>query len=193
MMNNKYSNIVIACDMDDTIEFLLKAWVRWLNRAYRCSVNHVDITDWRVDLYYPTLTKEQVFEPLDLEDFWKTVPPMFDAIKYLELLQSEGFDIYIVTSAHPESVAPKLQHVLFKYFPFIDPSKVIICHNKQLIRCDIMIDDGPHNIVGNYVGLLKDAMHNHSYNCDNVNVKRVFCWKNIYETIHSICDGERLK
>lgn len=186
---SKYKDIIIACDMDDTIERLKDAWITYLNNRYGYSVKYQDIVDWNITLAFPGLTDAQVFEPLDCEEFWKTVEPMKDAQKYIPKLIEEGFQIYIVTSASPRSVAPKLEHVLYKYFPYIDSHNVIIARKKQMIRCDILIDDAEHNVVGPYIGLLKDTPHNQKFNTlEHQNTFRVHCWKHIYETIHKLVD-----
>lgn len=188
-MRYRPQDFVIACDMDDTIEYLLPAWIRWLNAKYGYNTKYSDVTDWRVRLAFPGLTDDQVFEPLQLEEFWKTVEPMWDAVYYIKKLIDEGFPFYIVTSSYPDSILPKFTHVLYKYFPFIDKHNIIIAHKKQMIHCDMLIDDGTHNIVGPYIGLLKDTPHNRWFKEKDIkNIYRVYCWKQIYEKIHEIID-----
>lgn len=191
----KASDFVIACDMDDTIEYLVMALVEWLNNKYGTKVEYKDVNEWRVSNFFPTLTTDQVWEPLHHREFWKTVKPMKDAQVYIEKLIKEGFPFFIVTSSTPESVPLKLQEVLYKYFPFIDKNNVIICHKKQQIRCDVLIDDGVHNIIGPYKGLLKTAPHNRKWiipeNLTN-QVFRVHCWKHIYEMVHFLFNQKKL-
>ena len=55
---------VVLVDMDDTIVDLLSRWVSFLNETHGLSVNPEEITDWNISLFFPTLTKEQVFAPL---------------------------------------------------------------------------------------------------------------------------------
>lgn len=184
-MKRKAQDIVIACDMDDTIEYLLIAWISWLNREYNYNVRYCNVKDWNLQKSFPELTWEQIFAPLSMQKFWKTVKPMQDAIHYIKLLIDEGFDFHIVTSSYYDTIKYKFEEVLFKYFPFIDKNKIIVCHEKQLIRCDVLIDDGPHNIEGPYIGILKDVRHNHDYVCPD-NVYRCHCWKMIYFKIHEL-------
>ena len=190
MQENKHKLPVIACDLDDTIEKLLEAWLRWLNKKYHLNVRYHEVTHWEMTKAFPDLTEKQIFEPLFIEEFWKTVTPMYDAVIYVKLLIEEGFPFYIVTASHPDTISYKFNHIIAKYFPFIPSSNVIYTCCKQMIRCDILIDDGIHNIQGPYIGLLKDTPHNQEFNeQDHSNIKRVYCWKNIYETIHSIADS----
>ena len=188
-MRYKPQDFVIACDMDDTIEHLLPAWIKWLNEKYGYDVKPEDVTDWRVGLFFPTLTSDEVFAPLHDWEFWKTVEPMWDAVHYIKLLIEEGFPFYIVTSSHPDSILPKFTHVLYKYFPFIDKHNVIIAHKKQMIRCNVLIDDGTHNIVGPYIGILKDTPHNRWFKERDIpNIYRAYDWNQIYDIIHQIID-----
>ena len=123
-MKYRPQDFIIACDMDDTIEHLIPAWVKWLNSKHGYNVKPEDVTDWRVGLFFPTLSVNQVFEPLHMEEFWKTVEPMWDAVHYIELLIEEGFPFFIVTSSYPDTIVPKFTHVLYKYFPFIDKNNI---------------------------------------------------------------------
>lgn len=190
-MSIQHHDIVIACDMDDTIEYLVLAWIQWLNRKHGTNVTYMDVQDWDMKLAFPELTWQEIFEPLALKEFWQDVKPMKDAQYYIQKLIEEGFQFYIVTSSHPNTIAHKVNECLFKHFPYLKWENTIIAKNKQLIRCNVLIDDGEHNIVGPYIGLLKDTMHNRKFNEHAYdNIYRVHCWKHIYETIHKLFDKE---
>ena len=70
MLNNCFT---IRVDMDDTIEHLLKAWVAWLNTKYYLTVEYENIREWDMTLNFPTLTEEQIYQPLELKEFWELV------------------------------------------------------------------------------------------------------------------------
>ena len=180
-------DFTICCDMDDTIECLIQAWVEWLNNKHNLSVQYEEVKDWNISLFFPSLSSSQVFEPLGLDDFWRTVKPMEDAQIYVKKLIDEGFDFYICTASHYNALKVKMEEVLFKYFPYLTWNNVIVCQNKQMVKCDILVDDGPHNIIGEYIGLLKDAPYNHHFNeHDHIKVLRVHDWEEIYNIIHEI-------
>lgn len=175
----------ICIDMDDTIEDLLTAWLTWLNTKYGYSVSSDQVTVWGMEKLYPTLTYTQIFEPLSDKAFWRTVKPLPEAQQYLQKLIDAGQDIYIVTSAKYDTVRPKIEECLLKYFPMIDYHKIIIAYNKQMIKCDILIDDGIQNLInGDYYKILVDAPYNQNIP-EGLNCKRVFSWAEIYQTI---CD-----
>lgn len=185
MLKNK--KLVICCDMDDTIEHLTQAWVDWLNNHYGTSVDYEDIKHWDMTRAFPTLTKDQIYGALSTPEFWSTVKPMEDAQEVLPRLISAGHTIYICTSTHYAIANEKFNRCLFKYFPFIDRHNIILTYNKQLIKCDILIDDGTHNIIGDYIGLLMDAPYNREFNEEDYpNIHRVYNWHQIETFISDI-------
>lgn len=185
--------MIILVDMDDTIEELLPAWCRWLNKYYGTNVSPDNVTDWEVAKFFPELTIEQVFSPLiDNSSFWKTVKPKPGAVKYLKKLATEGNEIYIVTASHYKNIAPKYEYIIEKYFPFIHWNHFIITCNKQLINGDVLIDDGPHNLEnGSYNKILFTAPHNKSYDTYKNNMYRADCWKDVYNIVHELQGSQK--
>lgn len=180
-------NFTILVDMDDTIENLTDAWVAYLNDRYGTSVKKEDITSWDLAEAFPTLEKSQVFGALYDEALWERVKPLPGAVKYLKRLIDDGNQVVIVTASHPDSVGVKMNKVLFRYFPYFTYQDVIIASKKQLISGDFLIDDAPHNLGGNYMGLLFTAQHNKSITDEELVMKnaiRVDNWKEVYELIH---------
>ncbi len=189
LSNKKPSDYTILVDIDDTIEDLCGAWCKWLNDKHGTHVEHTDITEWDVSKFFPTLTKEQVFEPLHDENFWWTIEPISGASEYLKKLVDEGYNIYLCTSTDYRNVKPKHEAIIKRYFPFIDWRKVIIAYDKQMIKADFLIDDGIHNLEhGEYVKILMSATHNRSYNAEENDMHRVENWKEIYNLIHRLTD-----
>lgn len=176
--------MTILVDMDDTIEYLTTAWVNYLNRIYGTSVTRDDLTEWDVTKAFPGYTREQVYAPLLDDNLWKDVRPIENAAENLQKLISDGHKVYIVTATHYQTLRAKMDEVLFKYFPFISWSNVIITSNKQLVRGDIMIDDGPHNLVGgDYIKILMEAPHNKSFDEKPHGIYRVKNWNEAYELV----------
>lgn len=164
MPKDDYKKLTILVDMDDTIENLLVHWIDWLNETHGASVDAEEIRSWNIQEAFPSLTAEQVYEPLLLDEFWLRVTPKPDAQDYLQTLADDGHEIYITTSSNYKTIPVKMEQVLFKYFPWLDWDHVIIASRKQMIRGDVMVDDGPHNLEGGkYYKILMDAPHNRDY------------------------------
>ena len=176
--------MTVLVDMDDVIENLVPAWVNFLNEKYECNVTLDDIKSWDITEAFPGLSAEQIFEAPSSDDFWKTVIPLPGAVEGLKTLIDENHDVYIVTATWYGTLKAKMEYVLFKYFPFIKWDKVIITSNKQLVKGDVLIDDGPHNLIGgDYKKILFDAPHNRSFDEKSIGAVRVHNWE---ETISEI-------
>lgn len=179
--------MTILVDMDDTIEQLLQAWVREINKQYNQHLAYEDVLSWDISEACPELTKEQVMAIPFQPGFWRTVDPVPGAAEALQRLIAAGHDIFIVTATYPESVPEKMNDLLFKYFPFLTWDQVIITRNKQMVRGDVLIDDGIHNLVGgDFVKLLMTAPHNKSYDAEANGMIRVNNWNEIEAVIAAL-------
>lgn len=178
--------MVILVDMDDVLEDLSFAWVRYLNEEYGMDVDWNTVRDWEMTKSYPDLTPAQVYAPLYDEDFWKTVKPIDGAAEMLERLIEDGHEIYIVTTSNYITLKTKMNDVLFKYYPFLEWGNVIVTANKQMIRGDVLIDDGPHNLInGDYEKILFDAPHNKQFKEQLYGISRAHNWREVYSLINN--------
>lgn len=179
--------LTILIDMDDTIENLCETWVNFLAKKYKLKTTINDITQWDMCRNFPSLTPDEIFKPLETEEFWRQVRPIEGAIDCIKRLFDDGHEIYIVTASHPNTVPLKMNNVLFKYFPFIDASHIIITANKQMVMGDVMIDDAPHNLIGaNVVKILFSAPHNRDFDARKWGMYRADNWAEIYQYISKL-------
>jgi len=176
--------MTILVDMDDTIEQLLKALVNRANERFHRSVSVEDVTDWSIVCAFPGIEKKQILDFMREPDFWKDVEPVPGAAEALKHFMDEGHQVYIVTATESEHVNEKMKGVLYKYFPFISWDHVIVTSRKQMIRGDILIDDGIHNLEGGeYRKILFTAPYNRNYDAETNGMIRVHNWNEIVEII----------
>ena len=176
--------MTILVDMDDTIEQLLRAWLPAINRKFGRSVEYDDIKTWNMCDAYPGLSIEEIYAVTTEKGFWKTVLPMPGAPEALERLIGAGHEVYIVTATPYDAVRDKLDDVLFRWFPYLTWKQVILTANKQLVRGDVLIDDGVHNLEGgDYVRILMTAPHNRAYDAAANGMLRVNDWAEIERLI----------
>lgn len=170
----------LLIDMDDVLGDLLSAWMNLLNSRYNLNVDVTEVIDWNMEIFYPTLTPEQIFSPLEEKELWEEVQPVPGSQKYLKMLHEEGFNIKICTAASPLEFALKTKYFFNQHFSFIDPSDVICVKDKSLIRGDILLDDNYRNLSGGeYEGVLFDKPYNRKYD-----FKRVESWSQFYDYVH---------
>ena len=183
--------MVILVDMDDTIEQLLKAWLAVINQKHGRNVECEDIVDWNMALAYPGLTHEEVYDVIKQPGFWGSVEPIPGAAEALQRLIAAGHEVYIVTATDYESVPEKMGDLLFRWFPFLSWDHVIITSNKQMIRGDVLIDDGIHNLEGGeYAKILVTAPYNRDYDAEAHGMIRVHNWTEIEEAIRRLATGQ---
>ena len=179
--------MVILVDMDDTIEQLLKAWIARGNEKFGRNVQPEDVTDWNVAFPFPGIPKQEVYDLTYEPGFWSSIEPMPGAAEALKHLMDEGHEVYIVTSTEIEHVEEKMKGLLFRYFPFLDWGRVIITRRKQMIRGDVLIDDGIHNLEGGqYKKILFTAPHNRYYDAEAHGMVRVNNWNEAVRILDSM-------
>ena len=184
-MTKKPSEITILIDVDDVLNNLCEAWCIWLDKKYKTGVFYTDITEWDMRIFFPNLTEDEIYAPLFNEDFWHTVNPNLEAIKYVYMLIQEGYNIYLCTTTHYKTIQIKFEFIK-KYFSYINWNHLIVCSRKQIINADILIDDAPHNLIGGgYQKILMSQPHNKNYDALSNGMYRVNDWKECYDTIHS--------
>ena len=170
--------MTILVDMDDTMVNTTETWVRELNRRYGTAVPYTDLWDWDVSLSFPMLSKEQVFGVLYEDAFWASLRPLPGAVQTLSMLREAGCRVIVATNSHYEGLKVKMEQVLFRYFPFFTWQDVILTAEKQLIKGDLLIDDGVQNLLGgNYEKLLFTAPHNREFDAASNGMRRVNDWE----------------
>lgn len=179
--------MIILVDMDDTIENLTEAWINYANKRFGTAVNAADITTWDPSEAFLSVSHEEMYALLLEDELYETVEPFEGAALYLQKLISDGHEVFIVTNSPYQVMKAKMEKVLFRHFPFIDWKHVIITGNKPIIKGDVLIDDGVHNLLGgNYAKLLFSAPHNRSFDAEGNGMIRVNCWKEVYKAVSEI-------
>ncbi len=181
--------MTILVDLDDTIEQLLKALVARANERFGRNAAVDDVTDWSIVCAFPGIAKQQILDFMREPDFWDTVEPVPGAAEGLKRFMDEGHEVYIVTATEYEHVAEKMKGVLFRWFPFISWNQVIITSRKQMIRGDVLIDDGVHNLEGGtYKKILVTAPYNRDYDAEANGMIRVNSWDEIVRAVDQMTE-----
>jgi 5'-nucleotidase len=136
--------IKIGIDLDSVLNNLNEKWLEAYNKVYNDKLTINDIHSWDMTMYVKPECGKKIYGFLN-ESLLETLTPLPDSIQVTKKL-SEKHDLYIVTATHYKNVEVKVEWIK-KYFPHINPSKIIICEDKNLINVDLLIDDAPHNIL----------------------------------------------
>lgn len=141
--------------------------------------NHVS-EEYKYDFHLIFLKKEM----------WKRAKVIPNCVEVIKRLHNQGHKIYFVTSTEAKNVAKK-ESFLKRTFPFLDIRKrLITTHNKQMIKCDILVDDCIDNVLNaDYVSILLDYPWNSTAIFDEAeydNIYRVFDWLQVEPMIEYI-------
>jgi 5'(3')-deoxyribonucleotidase len=151
----------ICVDMDEVIADAVAEHLLRYNRDYRGSITKEDLRGkWIWDVV-PAHSHSRLDEYLRSDDFFDVLDVMPDAQRVLAELQRH-YEVFIATAAMevPTSFNAKYRW-LGRHFPFIEPTHIVYCGDKSILRADYLIDDNPRQLarfVG--TGILYDAPHN---------------------------------
>ena len=174
----------ILVDIDDVLNNLLDRWVALLNKKYNLSANAQDLKVWNVQGIYPTLTVKEVYRPMYENEIWGLLSPRPTSARYVKKMIDDGHDVIIVTAAVYQTLPAKMDW-LFAAFPFLSWENVVIARRKQLIKADVLIDDGIHNLEGGeFFKILMDSPNNRHYDAEGNGMVRVHTIKEAYEVIN---------
>ena len=181
--------MTILVDMDDVLEDFIEGFVDFVNKRHGTSVTPEDIREWDMTKAFKTIPKEKLYSAEFEEDIWNNVKPKKGAPETLKKLIDEGHRVYVVTATYYQSLRAKMDNVLFRYFPYLKWEDVIITFNKQMIKGDVLIDDGPHNLIGgDYKKILFDSYHNKNFDESSIGAVRAYDWDDIYRLIKEMSE-----
>ena len=182
----------IMIDLDETI--CSQTYLEEVNKYMKTDYQYTDIDTYFVEDIIPPLEREKFldyfYEHANVYDHAYVFPDAIEVIRDL----CQVYDVYIV-SAFVDKRRPKESSIMAKYkyewilkhLPFIDPKKIILTGSKQMIMCDIKIDDKVSNLKGyGETKLLLDHMHNRKYSfeeLESLGIKRVHDWRQIRDIL----------
>jgi 5'(3')-deoxyribonucleotidase len=120
---------VIFLDMDETLVNLVDPWLSYLNEQ-----SGMDLTRKDVGAY-----------SFKTKGFWVDLPPFEGAIDFVEALDAE-YTVYLATiPALGKVCAYEKEKWMAKHLPlpFLDRSRLILCHHKHLLMGHALLDDNP--------------------------------------------------
>jgi len=179
--------MIVLVDMDDVLEKLVEGWTQYNNNKFGTKIDPDEIDSWQMDLFFPGF-EDRVYDAEKDDALWDLVKPMPGAVENVKKIIDDGHEVYVVSATYHETLKAKMEKVLFKYFPYLDWKHVILTHHKELVKGDVLIDDGPHNLVGDrpYRKVLFTANHNKRLDEKSIGAVRVNNWDEAYEEIKRI-------
>lgn len=187
-MNKK----TIMLDMDDviTIHGLSNLIEKFLGRKLEDTSNNTyyrqDLLGDKKDEFFEFFVTQNLYDNVDIVDNCKEV--LEEICKY--------YDVYITTDYIwrdvPDYAGDNMKNkfnFLNKNFPFLDRRKYVFTGSKNIVKCDIRIDDKIENLIGDdSKKILFTAYHNKTItkeDLDKMGIIRANSWLELKELLLS--------
>lgn len=130
--------MTILIDIDGVVFNTQKILLRWLNIKYNTNYTIDEVTSY--DWFDKTF--DEPWTPMNYAGFWHEVKANKQAIDYILKWKHEGHIIKFVTASYyHHALSFKIHKLLNCFNGEFDDKDVIICHDKDMVRGDLLIDD----------------------------------------------------
>lgn len=182
---------IIAFDLDDVLNELVRPWIDEYNVIYNDSLMPREITSWNIASFATNCTPAQFRAILTPEFYEKRVPRApgaWDAIYDADFLLDAK--VYVVSSykGYESTMAAKVDWVSRELNPKIIQD-VVFLNDKSRFKCDYLIDDGIHNLIGE--GEYHPILISKPWNRGQGYEKTIPTYHNVSEAVRHIVDRER--
>lgn len=145
MLMKPKTKLTIALDVDGVLANLVQRVLDWYNQDCRDTVRHEDITDWDISKFVKPDSKDYIYSLLGTGYIYETVRPYPFAWDLVANLRHLGHRVVFVTTPFKGTEGRKLQW-LVNHKMLKDSADYMEAHDKSLVRADILLDDGIHNL-----------------------------------------------
>ncbi len=143
----------IICDMDAILVDLFGPWLAWYNETYKDALLLEMITEWEISKFVKEECGKSIMDFFHPErdhqvkpTLYRDIPALDGAVEGLQAIHEAGHDI-IICSAVSGSTANEKYLWCAKHLPFLHHHNIFLGNRKERLVADILIDDGPHNII----------------------------------------------
>ena len=163
----------LAIDMDGVMADVYSQFIKMHAEEFGEQLILADLEGKTESEAFPGLLKH-----VNSKGFFRNAPLIEGCQEYIKLL-NEKYKVFIVSAAmeFPGSLLEK-QLWLNEHFPFITWQQMVFCGSKEIINCDIMIDDHFKNL-DYFSGETILFTQPHNKLADTKNHKRVNNWEEV--------------
>lgn len=179
--------MIIACDVDNVLNNLQETVVKLFNERYGTNYTLNDFHNYKVANVLPVKEAVDMKEMYGENEIYDHVRPIVGSQEGLQKLINGGDDVYLVTDAIPKNYNEKITW-LHHFFPFIDNAHIVALKHKNLFKCDIMIEDNPHNLLAScyYDRICMDYPWNRQLKDHVYGIYRCNGWDQIVDAVNKI-------
>lgn len=181
--------MIIACDVDGVLADLDTEWYRRYNRDYNDNLTRERVTGWNVSEFVKPECGLRVLDYLSDPDLYAQVQPIPGAVEGIHRLRAAGHEVFFVTACTFGMVDQKAQWLRrwgFSAATAADayrlPKDLVVVYEKHRVLADLLIDDGPHNIMQWVRGTSQRRRailleYPYSHECDLTSAEWLWCYR----------------
>jgi 5'(3')-deoxyribonucleotidase len=183
--------MILGFDLDGVVVNSPQMVIAYINERLGLNLTMDNFTTYCMEDALPDQYKWIVSAAFKDPEMWRTVKLIDGAYDTIKKLYEEGHEIWFVTSSLPSNLRKKINH-LARNLDFLPKDYVwlhtINTQNKQLIRLDVLVDDGLFNLVSNrtYASICFDMPYNRTDDWLIPNFYRAYGWHDVYGYIKTI-------
>ena len=132
----------VALDCDDTLYSCNPYAIELLNKEKGTSYTVNDIKGWSCRIGNGVDERVKYFSQ---PNFYKTMPVLTGAKEFVKELSKKA-EVFILTAVPPSCATARIEAIM-RDFPEIKKENIIIATRKDVVKIDILFDDGSHNII----------------------------------------------
>jgi len=154
--------MIFAVDCDDVLIDLMSEWIYRHNKDFDSNLKKEDITDWDISKFSHPSCGKNIYKYIEDPSIYDYCKPIENSLKGIEHLRTLGRVIF-VTSWNVGIAGRK--YTWLKDHGYIDSiNDYFEAHDKNMIKFNCLIDDGPHNFPNLYSGFLFTQPWNKNFN-----------------------------
>lgn len=143
----------ILIDQDQVLASWVERVLEWYNhdqkkRGQKSDFTLEDVQNWDMTTNLGPESEDAIRSYMRYPDFYQDLDPVPGAVEGVKELLARGHDV-VVASAVPKSAGIAYHGKLVwlrKHMPFFDLDDFVAIHRKDLLRGDVLFDDGVHNL-----------------------------------------------
>lgn len=183
--------MIVCVDIDDTLCNLQEVVIGIFNKRYNTHYVLEDFHSFDIMEVLP-IEEATKFKAIYGESgVYDLVKPFTGSQEGLRKLINDGHQVYLASHIVPETHSEKVAFIQ-RYYPFIDPSRIIAIKDKWLLRADILVEDNLDNLLVKPYSerVLMDRPWNQSTKDYVYGVRRCHNWNEIVAAVNKICEEE---
>jgi len=143
--------MIVMVDVDDVCADLISRWLLEYNRDYRDYLRPQDIIEWDIEKFVSPKCGNKILDYIENPNMYDYIHPVLGSQVGIIRLRRMGHRVIFTTASTNGSAGRKLRWLNDHGYE-CNKMDYFECHDKSLIKANIMIDDAIHNI-NNFSGL----------------------------------------